>query len=80
MIPLYIAFLSFDEFVATHEKDALGGAPKVPGETDPDVDSEKTTGIALKIIDDLIKEAGASPEEDEISTVKTQAGEFVQEL
>lgn len=52
----------------------------MPGETDPDVDSEKTTGIALKIIDDLIKEAGASPEEDEISTVKTQAGEFVQEL
>ncbi|KAF2188291.1 hypothetical protein K469DRAFT_748618 [Zopfia rhizophila CBS 207.26] len=80
LIPLYIAFLAFDEFVATHNKDGLRGAPKVPGETDPEADSEKVTGIAFKIIDDLLKEAGTFVEEPDYSDVKTQTGEFVQEL
>jgi amyloid beta precursor protein binding protein 1 len=77
---LYIAFLAFDEFVATHDKDALGGAPKVPGETTPDEDANKVKGIALKIISDLIEEAGTSLDEDDLSTVQKQTGNFVQEL
>jgi amyloid beta precursor protein binding protein 1 len=80
LLPLYIAFLAFDEFVATHDKDALGGAPLMPGETDADTDTEKVTGIALKITDDLINEAGTFIEESDYSTLKTRTGEFVQEL
>ncbi|KAF2739026.1 hypothetical protein EJ04DRAFT_541057 [Polyplosphaeria fusca] len=80
LLPLYIAFLAWDEFAATHDKDGLGGAPKVPGETDQQFDSEKTTGIALKILDDLVKDAKASLDEDELSTVRTQTSDFVQEL
>jgi amyloid beta precursor protein binding protein 1 len=79
-IPLYIAFLAWDEFAATHEKDGLGGAPRVAGEKDADADAEKLTGIALKIADDLIKEAGSHVEEDEYAAVKTQIGEYAQEL
>jgi amyloid beta precursor protein binding protein 1 len=77
---LYIAFLAWDEFVATHDRDGLGGAPQVPGETDQDTDSEKLTGIAFKITDDLVKEANASIDEDEYATIKTQIGEFAREL
>ena len=80
MIPLYIAFLAWDEFVATHDKDGLGGAPQVPGETDPDIDLEKLTGISFKIADDLVQEAGTLIDEDEYATIKTQIGEFAREL
>ncbi|KAF2129494.1 hypothetical protein P153DRAFT_396755 [Dothidotthia symphoricarpi CBS 119687] len=80
LIPLYIAFLAWDEFTATQNKDGLGGAVKVPGETDQTADSEKLTGIALKIADDLIKEAASPLDEDDYAAVKTQIGEFAQEL
>ena len=78
-IPLYIAFLAWDEFVATHDDDRLGRV-LIPGETDQDTDSEKLTGIAFKIADDLIKEANASIDEDEYTTIKSQIGEYAQEL
>jgi amyloid beta precursor protein binding protein 1 len=80
LVPLYIAFLAFDEFVATHDKDGLGGAPKVPGELDPEGDSEKVTGIAYKIMNDLLKEAASTPDEDDLDTAKTRLGEFVREM
>ncbi|KAH7398333.1 hypothetical protein BKA66DRAFT_199929 [Pyrenochaeta sp. MPI-SDFR-AT-0127] len=80
LVPLYIAFLAWDEFVATHDKDGLGGAPGVPGETDPDTDSEKLIGIAFKLTDDLVKDASAQIDEDEYATIKTQIGEFAREL
>ncbi len=82
LIPIYISFLAWDRFIATHDKDALAGVPKVPGESDADVetDTEEVTSIALKMLDDLVKEAGASIEEDEYVNVKTQIGGFVQEL
>ena len=80
LIPLYIAFLAWDEFTATHEKDGLGGAPQVPGATDPETDGTKVTGIAFKIADDLIKEASASIDEDEYTAIKSQIGEFASEL
>lgn len=80
LIPLYIVFLAWDEFVATHDKDGLDGAPQVPGETDPDTDQEKLTGIAFKIIDDLVKDAKVHIDEDDYSTLKTQTGEFASEM
>ncbi|KAH8728808.1 hypothetical protein GQ44DRAFT_646715 [Phaeosphaeriaceae sp. PMI808] len=80
LIPLYIAFLAWDEFTASHDKDGLGGAPQVPGEIDPDTDTKKLTGIAFKITDDLVKEASTSIDEDEYAAIKTQIGEFASEL
>lgn len=80
LVPLYIAFLAWDEFTATHEKDGMGGAPQVPGESDVDTDTEKLKGIAFKIADDLVKEANASIDEDEYATIKAQIGEFASEL
>ncbi|KAH7069015.1 NEDD8-activating enzyme E1 regulatory subunit [Paraphoma chrysanthemicola] len=80
LIPLYIAFLAWDEFAATHIKDGLGGAAQVPGAHDPEGDSEKLTGIAIKIADDLVKEGNASMDEDEYDTIKEQIGQFAREL
>lgn len=77
---MYIAFLAWDEFVATHNQDGLAGAPQVPGEKDPEGDSEKLTGIAFKIKGDLVKEANASIDEDEDSSIKTSLMEFTREL
>lgn len=80
LIPLYIAFLAWDEFAATHDKDGLGGAPQVPGETDQDTDTEKLVGIAFKIANDLVKEANAKPDDDELDAAKAQIREFASEL
>jgi amyloid beta precursor protein binding protein 1 len=80
LIPLYIVFLAWDEFAATHDKDGLGGAPQAPGETDAGTDAEKLTGIAHKIMDDLIKEAGTSVADPEYSEIKEKIEEFAQEL
>lgn len=77
---MYIVFLAWDEFIATHDKDALGGAPRAPGETYADTDAEKLTGIAHKIMNDLINEAMTRVEEPEYSAIKTRVGEFAQEL
>ncbi|KAF2273034.1 uncharacterized protein EI97DRAFT_503818 [Westerdykella ornata] len=80
LLPLYIAFLAFDEFVATHNKNALGGAPKMPGEDHVEVDTEKVAGIAFKILTDLIAEGNTPLEEEDFSTVETKLGEYVKEL
>lgn len=52
----------------------------MPGETSPDTDAAKVTGIAHKIVDDLIKQASTHIEDPEYSAIKTQIGEFAQEL
>jgi amyloid beta precursor protein binding protein 1 len=80
VLPLYLAFLAWDKFVATHDKDGLGGAPRVPGETEYEADTEKVTGIAKKIMDDLLDQAGIFLEEDEYTPLKSQLNEYVQEL
>ncbi|KAL6710379.1 hypothetical protein ACN47E_009325 [Coniothyrium glycines] len=79
-IPLYITFLAWDEFVATHDKDGLAGAPQVPGEVDQDGDTTKLTGIAFKLLNDLVKDANTSVEEDELDTIKGQVRDFASEL
>ncbi|KAH7116000.1 hypothetical protein B0J11DRAFT_538944 [Dendryphion nanum] len=82
LTPLYIAFLAWDRFIAIHGKDSSSGAPKMPGETNSVLasDTEEVTGISYEILNDLIKQGGASLEEDDLSSVKTKTGEFVQEL
>lgn len=79
LIPLYIAFLAWDEFAATH-KTELGEASQVAGAGDADTDAQKLAGIAFKITDDLVTEAGASIDEDEYADIKTQIGKFASEL
>ncbi|KAF1994768.1 hypothetical protein P154DRAFT_475334 [Amniculicola lignicola CBS 123094] len=80
LIPLYFAFLAWDDFVAKHSKDSLAGAPKLPGETDPETDGYEVVGIALKIMDDLIKEAGAVVEDTDYSDLKTKVRQYAEEL
>jgi len=77
-----MAFLAWDKFIATHDKDALGGAPKAPGESDADLESdiEKVTGIALTFVDDLVKHSNISIGEDEFDTIRAQIGELAQEF
>lgn len=82
LVPLYIAFLAWDKFVATHDQGASLNAPKVPGEADSDVESdvEKVTGMANHIAQQLLKEGSVTLEEDDLTTLKNQLSEFSQEL
>lgn len=83
LIGVYIAFLAWDQFVATHTAatptiaidEGTGAVLRVPGAgnaADPDVDadSEKVTGIAHTITDALIKEAGTRIEDPEYSELR----------
>lgn len=80
LIPLYIAFLAYDSYTASHrmqqEVGLRGGEPP----DDPSVASEKIFGIAGTIIDGLIKEAGTFVEDPEYSEVKTITSKMIQEL
>ncbi|KAK4544915.1 hypothetical protein LTR36_003820 [Oleoguttula mirabilis] len=85
LIGLHIAFLAWDEYIATHSSpasEAGGQALKVPGSgvDDFESDTEKVTGIAHTILDGLIKEAGTFVEDPEYSDVKAKVGEFCLEI
>jgi amyloid beta precursor protein binding protein 1 len=78
LLGLYIAFLAFDDFVATHSNPTVGidgvsslVAPGEPG-ADYETDATKLTGIAHKIIDNLINEAGTRIEDPEYSELKSE--------
>jgi amyloid beta precursor protein binding protein 1 len=80
LILLYIGFLAYDEFCATHAKDAQISAATLPGADDMELDADQLTGIAHRIIDDLLDEAGKRLDILEYDEVKEKAGEFCQEL
>lgn len=87
LLGLYIAFLAFDEFVATHSDPTTatdGTSPLVspgePGTSDMGADSERLTGIAHKIIDNLINEAGTRIEDPEYSQVKEDVEKLCVEI
>ncbi|CAI6332513.1 unnamed protein product [Periconia digitata] len=82
LVPLYIAFLAWDKFVATHDQDALLGAPKVPGASESDIesDTEKVKGMALHIATQLTKEASISLDDEDSSALGQQLEEFSGEL
>lgn len=82
---LYVAFLAWDEFVATHssEPQVTGGQGlKVPGSVlaDHQVDTLRLEGIAHNIINGVIAESGTPLQEQEISKVKNRVGELCVEL
>ncbi|KAK3678051.1 hypothetical protein LTR78_002146 [Recurvomyces mirabilis] len=85
LIGLHIAFLAWDEFVATHHTSsqvAGGQGLKVPGSgtDDFEADAEKMTGIAHKIVDNLIKEAETFVEDPEYSQIKEKIAKFCTEI
>lgn len=87
LLGLYIAFLAFDEFVATHSDPTTatdGTSPLVspgePGTSDMSADSKRLTGIAHKIIDNLINEAGTRIEDPEYSQVKEDVEKLCVEI
>lgn len=82
LLPIYIAFLAWDKFTATHVVGGLAGAPKAPGSSDADFDpdTEKVTSIALKLADDLVQQAKYDIDEDDFATAKAQIRDLTQEL
>ena len=85
LIAIYIAFLAWDEYVATHATtahDQGGQGLQVPGAEGSDVDSdtEKLTGIAHVILDALIKEAGTFVKEPDYSLIRTKVAKTCTEL
>jgi amyloid beta precursor protein binding protein 1 len=86
LLGLYIAFLAFDDFIATHSTpstntDAVTSLT-APGESgiDHETDAIKLTGIAHKIIDNLINEAGTRVEDPEYSELKSEVGQICVEI
>lgn len=77
---MYIAFLAFDSFVASHAIDNLLSEQQVPGLGEVVPDAEKMTSMVHAMIDDLLKEAGERIEDPEYSEIKTKAAEIVQEM
>ena len=83
LVGLYIAFLACDEFSATHTSDQAGGeAIRVAGADDQawENDADKLTGIAHKIVDSAISEAGSRIEDPEYSEIKDKVGQYCVEL
>lgn len=86
LMGLYIAFLAFDDFVATHsppttQADGTSSliAPGEPG-GDHEADAAKFTGIAHKIVDNLITEAGTRIEDPEYSELKDEVEKICTEI
>lgn len=82
LVGLYLAFLAWDEFCATHTSDEAGGeALRVAGAGDEfEQDAEKLTGIACKLVDAAISEAGTQIEDPEYSDIKQKVGQYCLEL
>ncbi|KAF2720613.1 hypothetical protein K431DRAFT_285713 [Polychaeton citri CBS 116435] len=85
LTPLYISFLAWDQFLATHKSKASesgGEAPRVPGASDLELegDVEKLTGIAQTMIDNLIRAAGATLEDPDYSISKQNTASICLEL
>lgn len=82
-ILITIAFLAWDTFVSSHETESSGGGTLlVPGLKAEDVESdgEKVVGIAHKVLDDVITEAGSFVENPEYDTLKTDLANIVKEM
>lgn len=85
LLGLYIAFLAWDEFVATHTTEAneVGGeGVRVPGseEAELDNDQNRMVGMAHKIMDNLINEAGTRIEDPEYTEIRDKLSAICVEL
>jgi amyloid beta precursor protein binding protein 1 len=87
LLGLYIAFLAWDEFIATHATSAseLGGQGlRLPGsgtsESEVSADAEKLTGIAHTLTDAMISEAGTRIENPEYDLLRESLSKYCVEL
>ena len=85
LIGVYIAFLAWDEFVATHttpSNDTGGEGVRIPGSDDLEFEADKgkMVGIAHMIVDNLINEAGDHIEDPEYTDIKDNIERICVEL
>ena len=80
LLPLYIAFLAYDNYATKHGIDVSVGFQR--GDTDDslDVEADKIVGITSAYVDGLLKEAGEHLDDPEYSQVKEAAGNCAREL
>lgn len=73
LLVLYISFLAYDVFVNTHSVDDFGSAPRVPGSSDLNLDSDaqKLTTTSHAILDAIIESAGTFMENPAYDETKT---------
>jgi len=81
-ILLFIALLAWDTFVDSHDLDALGSEPRMPGLAQADVEGDevKLVGIAHTILDNVITEAGSFIESPEYDQLKADLANIAKEL
>lgn len=89
LLGLYIAFLAFDSFTATHSTPTTTSSTstdtssiRVPGSTDSELEADeaKLTGMAHKILDDLLDEAGVRIEDPDYTELKDRLGRICVEM
>ena len=81
LLSLYIAFLAYDQYAATHGQDASNvGLQRADTDDDVEGEAEKIAGIAQTYVDGLLKEAGEHLDDPEYSQVKEAAGNCAREL
>ncbi|KAF2226762.1 NEDD8-activating enzyme E1 regulatory subunit [Elsinoe ampelina] len=78
---IYVAFVAYDRFLATHTGNSLGEM-RAPGTiaAEVDADAEKLTGIAFTVLDAAIKAAGTTVENPQYDEVRAELGQICQEL
>lgn len=81
-ILIYIAFLAYDSFLASHNLNELGGEPRVPGLNDSDVEADgaKVVSTACAIFDAMIKAAGTFMENPGYDEAKEEVAKICREL
>ncbi|SMY27522.1 unnamed protein product [Zymoseptoria tritici ST99CH_1A5] len=80
LVGLYIAFLAWDEFVATHHAGNQTLTPPGLSDTSFEDDCTRLTGIAHKMIDTAINNAGTRIEEPEYSQARSKVEKWCIEL
>ena len=80
LLPLYIAFLAYDTYSATHGVRGTIGMQRGATDDSPDVEAEKIAGITDTYVDGLLKEAGERLEDPTYTEVKTAAANCAHEL
>ena len=80
LILVYIAFLAYDSYAASHEMVNQMGGQRRQSSEHFDTDVSKLTGIARTFVDKLISEAGTFIEESEYTRIQTTLSDIVEEM